>query len=112
MGKIDPRRGYLFIECRAYGHSWHPREVQRKPTFGVAVDFGCSRCGMKRRSIYTVQGKVTSRFYVPPEGYKAREVSAAEWKAEWLKRMMKGAVEVENTVTYLTPKKMAGRRGA
>jgi hypothetical protein len=83
-GYVAKRKNYAYLDCRAYGHAWTPIELEKEPSFGIAVDFMCQRCATHRRDIIARNGMLTSRFYSYPDNYKTAPTSRDTWRKEWL----------------------------
>lgn len=62
-----------FLRCRVIGHAWDEVDgiFDRPPSFGVAYDLRCTRCGMIARDIISewTGERLSSRRYVQPTGY-------------------------------------------
>lgn len=63
------RKGY--IRCRAIGHSWHDYDSTHwRPQFGTPLTLRCERCGMERRDVLAVNGRLINRYYLRPQRYQ------------------------------------------
>lgn len=64
----------LYLACRVGGmrHAWedHDGSGFRRPQFGIAIHYVCTRCGTIRRDIVNrFNGELLQRRYYHPEGY-------------------------------------------
>lgn len=78
---------YEFVWCRTFGHSWEEWRSDRVPQWGYYESVYCTVCSMERLFTIAANGKVISRRYIAPEGYKMKiRVSRAEMRIEMRKR--------------------------
>lgn len=87
---------YDYVDCRAIGHSWQSFHVEKKPSFGYAVDLLCARCSTHRRDILSITGNVIARVYTYPENYKMKGVTKTEWREAWLRNLAKTTRKARN----------------
>ena len=60
-----------FLECRMLGHSWEQFGTpQRKRSWGTTLTFYCTRCGMERDDTFDINGDLSMRAYIQPDGYR------------------------------------------
>lgn len=79
-----------YCQCRAMGHSWSITEADRKPSWGFLIAIECDRCQMKRLDTIDQLGKVSSRQYKQPEGYKNPDVTdRSAYRREMITRILK-----------------------
>jgi hypothetical protein len=61
-----------FLRCRTYSHSWDeffPIDLAA-PWYGWRLSLRCTRCATERHDNYDFKGRVMSRRYLYPEGYR------------------------------------------
>lgn len=88
-----------FVACKGpIKHRWDlvPASPDDRPQFGTLVLFRCDNCGTYRREIWSrVIGKLLSRAYIHPEGYRDAGRDAADermgsegWRALFAEAVM------------------------
>ncbi|HEY7418514.1 MAG TPA: hypothetical protein VH593_25260 [Ktedonobacteraceae bacterium] len=83
---------YAFVECRTLGHAWEQIPSTKRPPFGEYIWTRCVRCTMERHDIVNrFNGRLESRHYYQPEGYKAEYIERAEYRKMYLKQITKQA---------------------
>lgn len=66
---IDMREEY--VRCRTLGHAWDDlHDHGYRASFGWLLAFRCTRCTMVRLDVIDALGRLGSRRYVQPEGYR------------------------------------------
>jgi hypothetical protein len=63
-------QGQTYASCRTGPrHDWDEVPVTRRPSFGVAVWWRCTKCTTLRKFIYSIDGEVISRQYTHPKDW-------------------------------------------
>lgn len=60
------------LKCRTYGHAWdefYP-DYKSPPSYGWRLSLRCIRCSTERHDTIDLVGRVSSREYVYPDGYR------------------------------------------
>lgn len=83
------RKPYEYTECRTVGHAWTSIEMEKSPSFGMAIDFFCTRCTTHRRDVISQHtGELLSRYYRHPEEYKFEgKMTRQEWRKMYVRRI-------------------------
>jgi hypothetical protein len=75
-----------WLECHVFGHEWEPfMKLGRRSDWGRVFSLRCARCGCERHDTIDLQGNLSTREYVYPEGY-VRLGDMAERRIELLRR--------------------------
>jgi len=60
-----------YIKCYAIGHAWFEyNNSDWRPEWGEGFVLRCERCSTERRDVTDRTGKLSTRSYRHPEGYK------------------------------------------
>lgn len=88
--KTIPIKGYDFVQCRTLGHSWQSTNATKGPLFGYYLWLECSVCSMIRMDTINALGRVGSRSYRQPEGYRNPGISdRSTYRLEMMNRVMR-----------------------
>jgi hypothetical protein len=58
-----------FIQCRLWGHSWHPSGAIVVENGSVKIPLRCDRCDTKRTDVAAKSGDLEKRGYKTTKGY-------------------------------------------
>ena len=112
-----------FVACKGpIRHRWDLVPAgEERPEFGTLVMFRCDNCGTYRREIWSrVIGRLLSRSYIHPEGYRDAGRDAADermssegWRALFAEAVMAREPDllIDAEVQVPVRKKAAAKRG-
>lgn len=59
-----------FLRCHTFGHAWFDADSDWKTDLGTPWTLRCERCGTERREVIGSSGRLVSRHYHYPDGYR------------------------------------------